>query len=150
MISKGQKQSICFIFSLQGWNECLKNFSKKKTKKTCKIILFPLWVVFICSMYCIYMEHDNNSLWPLDVGLCSTISSDIIDVTDVTVIKLAACEGPLYYCAVWWIIGKVRACFTIMFTTWLNWVLYSCYWCFLQNLPLCLTDRNNLIIHFKK
>lgn len=44
--------------------------------------------------------HHNNPLWPLHVWLRKTISSDIIDVTDVIVIKLSACEGPLCHRAV--------------------------------------------------
>lgn len=52
----------------------------------------------------------NNPLWPLHVWLRKTISSDIIDVTDVIVIKLLACEGPRCHRAVWWIMGKVIAC----------------------------------------
>lgn len=52
----------------------------------------------------------SDPLWPLHVWLRKTISSDIIDVTDVIVIKLSACEGPLCHRAAWWIIGKVGAC----------------------------------------
>lgn len=33
-------------------------------------------------------------LWPRHVWVRKTISSDIIDVTDVVVIKLSVCEGP--------------------------------------------------------
>lgn len=33
-------------------------------------------------------------LWPRYVWVRKTISSDIIDVTDVVVIKLSVCEGP--------------------------------------------------------
>lgn len=51
----------------------------------------------------------NNPLWPLHVWLRKTISSDIIDVTDVIVIKLSACEGLLCQGAVWWSIAKVTA-----------------------------------------
>lgn len=56
----------------------------------------------------------SNPLWPLHVWLRKTISSDIIDVTDVIVIKLLACEGPLCLRAVWWIIVKVIACWCFM------------------------------------
>lgn len=56
----------------------------------------------------------SNPLWPLHVWLRKTISSDIIDVTDVIVIKLLACEGPLCHRAVWWIIVKVIACWCFM------------------------------------
>lgn len=58
--------------------------------------------------------HHSNPLWPLHVWLRKTISSDIIDVTDVIVIKLLACEGPLCLRAVWWIIVKVIACWCFM------------------------------------
>lgn len=38
---------------------------------------------------------DTLPLWVLHVWLRKTISADIIDVTDVLVIKLSACEGAL-------------------------------------------------------
>lgn len=46
----------------------------------------------------------------LHVWLRKTISSDIIDVTDVIVIKLSACEGPPRHWGAWWITVKVTDC----------------------------------------